>query len=139
MVYAPPNATADYHRDLNNYLTTTSTLSTSVFILGDFNLPDINWDTLTGISTISNNFCDCIFESNLTQLVESPTHQCGNILDLVLTNSPEHVLHLSVHPREYQCITSDHHLITFTTNFKSSSHSPTSKEFFNLPKVTISV
>ena len=80
MVYAPPNATADYHKDLSDYLATTTTLSNPVFILGDFNLPDINWATFTGRTLISNNFCDSIFESNFTQLVESPTHTCGNIL-----------------------------------------------------------
>ena len=66
--------------------------------------------------------------------MESPTHTCGNILDLVLTNSPEHVLHLSVHSPEYQCITSDHYLITFSINFKFSTHSTSTKEFFNFSK-----
>jgi len=48
MVYAPPNATVEYHSELINYL---QTLPTQVVILGDFNLPDINWSTLTGSLT----------------------------------------------------------------------------------------
>ena len=58
----------------------------SVIILGDFNMPDICWSTLTGTSTASNSFCDLLFELNLSQLVKEPTHCKGNILDLVITN-----------------------------------------------------
>ena len=74
MLYAPPNATVEYHR---NYL---QSLPTQVVILGDFNMPDINWSTLSGSSTISNNFCKFIFRSNLEQLIN---HATGNILDLL--------------------------------------------------------
>ena len=68
MVYAPPNATATYHFDLSNYLTTITVSPNPVFIVGDFNLPDINWSTLSSITSISNNFCEFVFESNLTNL-----------------------------------------------------------------------
>ena len=61
-------------------------LSTDIIITGDFNLPDINWDTLSATSTSSSAFCDFIFDSLLTQLVDLPTHVKGNILDLVLSN-----------------------------------------------------
>ena len=53
MVYAPPNAMADYHKDLSDYLTTFASLPNPLFILGDFNLPDINWATLTDSTLIS--------------------------------------------------------------------------------------
>ena len=61
MVYAPLNATVEYHSELINYL---QSLLTQVVILGDFNMPDINWLTLSGSSTISNNFCEFIFQNN---------------------------------------------------------------------------
>ena len=80
MVYAPLNVTADYHKDISNYLTSTASLSTPVFILDDFNLPDINWATLTGSTLISNYSCEYIFKSNLSRLVESPTHKHSNVL-----------------------------------------------------------
>ena len=134
MIYTPPNATTEYHRDLVKYLVTVAALSTPVLIFGDFNLPGINWTTLTGNSAVSNNFCEFVFESNLIQLVNSPTHIRGNILDLVLTNSPDHVTNLTVHPPEYQCATSDHYLITFTTSFKHLVSTPTTKEVFNYAK-----
>ena len=134
MIYTPPNATTEYHRDLVKYLVTVAALSTPVLIFGDFNLPDINWTTLTGNSAVSNNFCEFVFESNLIQLVNSPTHIRGNILDLVLTNSPDHVTNLTVHSPEYQCVTSDHYLISFTTSLKHLVSTPTTKEVFNYAK-----
>jgi len=60
--YAPPNATAE---DLTDHLTTTATLSYPVFILGDFNLPDINWATLTGTTSEQFLWEVAMFESNL--------------------------------------------------------------------------
>ena len=44
------------------------------------------------------------------------------------------VTYLTVHPPEYQCATSDHYLITFTTNFKHLVSTPTTKEVFNYSK-----
>jgi len=120
-----------FDSSLGNHIHTT--LPNPVFIIGDFNLPDIHWPTLTGATSISNNFCECIFESNFTQLVESPTHIHGNILD-VLTNSPENVYQLTVHPPEYQCVTLDHYLISFIINFRYSTHPPSSKGFYNYSK-----
>ena len=64
MVYAPPNATVEYHTELTNYLATITSLSNPILIIGDFNMPDINWSTLTGCSAISNNFCEFIFQFN---------------------------------------------------------------------------
>ena len=45
-------------------------LSTDIIITGDFNLPDINWDTLSATSTSSNAFCDFIFDNLFNQLVD---------------------------------------------------------------------
>jgi len=130
MVCAPPNATATYHSNLFNYLTTITVSPNPVLIVGDFNLPDINWLTFSGITSMSNNFCEFVFEPNLTQPVESPKHSHGNILDLALINSSEQVTHLSVH---YQCITSDHHLITFSISY-CSNPCTTTKEFLNFTR-----
>ena len=64
---------------------------TPLVIMGDFNLPDLNWSILSGHTDFSNHFCDLAFESNLSQLVDQPTHICGNILDLVLTNCHDRI------------------------------------------------
>ena len=66
-------------------------LPNTILITGDFNMPDINWSTLTGCSMISNNFCEFIFQSNLAQIVNIPTHKHGNTLDLILTDNTENI------------------------------------------------
>ena len=43
MVYVPPNATAEYHAELVNYLATITSSSSPVLIFGDFNIPHVNW------------------------------------------------------------------------------------------------
>ena len=57
-----------------------------VIITGNFNLPDINWSSLSGHSYTSNTFCDFVYDNNLFHLVDTPTHVGGNLLDLVLTS-----------------------------------------------------
>ena len=64
MAYVPSNSSAEHHSDLVIYLTTIIASSNAMLILGDFNLPGINWPTLSGDSPVSNNFCEFIFESN---------------------------------------------------------------------------
>ena len=74
----------------------------------NFNMPDINWSTLSYWKFNS-------FKSNLDQVMTSPTHKHGNVLDQTLTDSAESLVDLIVHPLECQCIPSDHHLIYFNT------------------------
>ena len=91
-------------------------------------MPDINWSTLTGCSVISNNFCEFIFQFNLIQVVNTPTHKLGNTLDLILTDNTENIVNLTVHPLEYQCIPSDHHLITFNICYECTTLMPVTKD-----------
>ena len=86
---------------------------TPLVIMGDFNLPDVNWSTLSEPIGFSNQFCDLVFESNLLQLVDQPTHICGNILDLVLTNCHDCINSLTVHPQNSHFVSSDHYLVSF--------------------------
>ena len=95
-------------------------------------MPDINWSTLTGNSFISNNFCRFVFQSNLEQVVDSPTNKHSNVLDLILTDCAENKTDLKVHPIEYQCISSDHNLINFYCEHNTSNTVP--KETFNYNK-----
>ena len=121
MVYVPPNASIEYHAELVSYLSNITSPPTPVFIFGDlnYNMPDVNWSTFTGSLATSNRFCDMVFNS---KLINSPTHNCGNVLDLALTDNAENIIDLIVYPPEYQCIPSDHYLIIFKT---SSEHNTT--------------
>ena len=97
----------------------------SLVLVGDFNLPDINWDNLTASSTASRTFCDFIFDNALLQVVDTSTHSKGNILDLIITNSEYSVRDLTVHSCGHLII-SDHFTLTFrlSASVPSSSCSP---------------
>ena len=88
--------------------------------MGDFNLPDINWNTLSSTSQLSNVFCDLVFKLNLSQLVDMPTHNQGNILDLIFTNDEELFHTITVHPHEAFPLCSDHYPITFDISHGAS-------------------
>ena len=115
-VYIPPNPDAHYFHSYVSYLSNHATPHESILFLGDFNIPDIIWSSLSCSSSNSNLFCDFIFKHNLSQLIESPTHiQGNNTLDLVLTNDPELVSDLSIHPHLSHTLTSDHFIIFYFT------------------------
>ena len=68
-----------------------------IILCGDFNLPQIDWSTVTpGISSpVSTLLCSIVNDNFLTQMVNFPTRQ-DNILDLILVNDINMVS--SVHP-----------------------------------------
>ena len=53
--YIPPNCSDDYKYSLLSYLDTVSS-SETVFIMGDFNLPDICWSSLVGATSFQMLF-----------------------------------------------------------------------------------
>ena len=81
--------------------------------LGDFKFKDIDWASLDGTTSLSINFCDTIFELNLTQLINQRTHIAGSILDLIVTNSPDSIFNLHIHDNLPLPIPSNHYTITF--------------------------
>uniref|UniRef100_A0A1X7SPP3 Endonuclease/exonuclease/phosphatase domain-containing protein n=1 Tax=Amphimedon queenslandica TaxID=400682 RepID=A0A1X7SPP3_AMPQE len=95
-----------------------------VIILGDFNAPDICWSTLCGSTSPSNALCDFIVANGLDQHVSFPTHNCGHILDLVLSSSPDIVQNLCC--LSSPLLSSDHFPITFDLlpPLKQSQKSP---------------
>ena len=111
-IYIPPNSSDTYQSSLLSYLRDLINSNEHLVLVGDFNLPDIDWDTLTGTSAFSCAFCDFVFDSNLSQLVDKSTHTKGNLLDLVLTNSDELVHNLNI-SSTHHAMSSDHSIISF--------------------------
>jgi hypothetical protein len=88
LVYRSPNAPSEAMEGLVNLIKSTKK---NTVLIGDFNLPDINW--VTGESSRrATNFVEAVEEAMMVQLVEFPTHIKGNCLDLVLTNMPERIM-----------------------------------------------
>ena len=107
-LYIPPNCTSEYQQETLHAISNIQNVRT--IILRDFNTPDINWLTLCGGSPFSHNLCNTLHHLNYLQLVNTPTHQAGNILDLILTNAPHRNSNIVVSTDSM--LNSDHFLIT---------------------------
>ena len=97
--------------------------------VGDFNLPNICWSTLTGTSPFSISFCDFVYEMNLSQLVMDSTHVKGNILDLVLTNAENFIYDLFI-ADSLPLIPSDHCTVSFKIKYALPPSQRTSHKYF---------
>lgn len=93
--YRPPNNDPKPLEDLQAALQELST--NELILLGDFNLPEIDWLNNRALrhSDIYTLMMDVVQDNFLTQLVNQPTRE-SNILDLVLTTSPDLVDNLAV-------------------------------------------
>ena len=84
----------------------------SVIVLGgDFNFPGFNWkeNTIkrrTQFIELHNTFQNLLDDLGLDQIVESPTHQDGNTLDLIITNQPNCFPRMEIAPG-----LSDHYIV----------------------------
>ena len=92
--------------------------------MGDFNLPDIDWDYYLGSSEISNKFVSMCNELGMTQYVNVPTRD-SHILDLVLATVDNSVFNVEVDaPFSY----SDHCIIYFKLLFFKSKKGKQAKK-----------
>ena len=98
--YRPPNMDFDYLHDLVNVLhNIRRTGVNNVFILGDFNFPDVDWSNYSSSSNLDSIFIESLFDCFWSQLIISPTRTANNnstILDLLITSVPEFVRHITV-------------------------------------------
>src|SRR6266516_3110979 len=78
-------------------------------IMGDFNLPDIDWVQMTAASNKSESFLELIMDSFLYQSVLEPTRG-NNILDLVLSSDRAMVNDLKIQCPIANC---DHNVINW--------------------------
>jgi len=83
-------------------------------IMGDFNYPNIDWDTLDSDSN-GSAFLDLIQDCFLIQHVSEPTRG-GNILDLVFTSEDNMVENLKA--REHFS-SSDHNIVAWNHNCRT--------------------
>jgi len=110
-VYRPPNSDQleAYTEKLCDLITVVCSVNYPVYVLGDFNYPDIDWNPVNAVTPCARAFLDCLSINNLTQFVAAPTRG-KNLLDLILSNIDEGVYDLHV---EEPFLDSDHCSITF--------------------------
>ena len=56
-------------------------------VIGDFNLKGVNWATGNSKNFLENEFINGFSDLGLLQCIDVPTHNKGNILDILLTKS----------------------------------------------------
>lgn len=113
VIYRPPSSPSSWFKSFEDLVQSfQSSGSKDMLLLGDFNLPNINWLEGSGFSNSSDlsEFCDFLCDSNLFQLVDEPTRS-QNVLDLLITNMVEKISGLEV-SKEIS-LPSDHHAILF--------------------------
>jgi hypothetical protein len=100
--------TAQHHEMENMFSAIQIASKQQAIIVGDFNYPDINWETLEH-SSDAEQFVDLIQDCYLCQHVDMPTRD-KNCLDLVFTTEQSMVENLRV---VEHFSTSDHNIVTW--------------------------
>ena len=113
-----------------------------LLLLGDFNVPKINWKTKkleAGAKTVERDFLDCVTDNVLYQHVTVPTRFRANersTLDLILTQEEEDIKNIKV----FQPIgLSDHGVVTaeFICEWKSRNAPKMKRAYYKGDYTTI--
>jgi hypothetical protein len=107
LIYRPPHTSITEFISELDELSSLLTSYSEIIMLGDFNLPFNSVEALNGC------LADLLHTHGLSQLVTHPTHNKGNILDLVLTRSTSSTILLGTQIVEGL---SDHAAVLFTLN-----------------------
>ena len=131
--YIPPIASkcsltiANVCKVIATYITS----SNPFILLGDFNLPKINWETSSSEGCSSEYFLQFCIEQGLSQIVSSPTHRDGNILDLMLFNASALSI-LITHSVECPLsLSGDHNVLSLSLATARQSLNTTSRSYFD--------
>ena len=127
-IYRSPNSTAENNTALNELLIDITNKRTHVLLMGDFNLPEINWEELSapGKENRATTFLNTIRDTFLFQHVRKPTHYRGDqqptLIDLIFTNEEgmiKNLLHNSpLGKSHHHCLTFQ--LVTYTEKSKEN-------------------
>ena len=130
--YRPPSSDLTYLEGLARSLDKVSLISehANILLLGDFNLPDIDWDLISPLqpNSLSDYFCDYILNFfSLSQLINQPT-RLDAVLDLVISNRPENISNIKIGDG---LGSSDHNIITFDLQCKITRPCQPSKQIYD--------
>ena len=123
--YRPPNQSHELDMEMAQEIETAChNNEKGIVIMGDFNFPDIQWESMSNMDCRSSVFINCLLDNFLTQVVQEPTRHTA-LLDLILTNDESIVDDIKV---EENLGVSDHNIIRFNMNVVSSPKLPVNKE-----------
>ena len=104
-----------------------------LFIIGDLNLRNVNWDTNSNSSNVEKLFLEEFFRLGLIQCITESTHKKGNILDVLLINSESFISNIQIKSNCEIC-KSDHYAITFDIMLKVKRKKPIQVKLFNFKR-----
>ena len=108
-----------------------------LFIIGDLNFPDLSaseWRSgLSSNTSLSSNFLEITNQLGLIQCIGEPTHRHGNILDVLLTNSPQSLTNVVVNEENSFC-SSDHFPISFSLKANVRRKQSVKRHIYNFKK-----
>ena len=85
--------------------TVVSSEESKFVVMSDFNLPNVSWESNTTTITVDQSFIySMTLELLLEQIIRSPPHKKGNILDLVFVSQTD-AFHYKLLPASF----SDHY------------------------------
>ena len=120
LIYRPPDTSLDNSRLLFDTVYDCLENVKLYTLLGDFNLPDIDWSDYSAASQISREFVTLCFKLGAQQCVDFPTRH-NNVIDLILCPSKNLIQSINA---ETPFSTSDHNMI----QCKMINHSRSNRE-----------
>ena len=141
MYRSPSNSQADDEQlisYLQAFISKINPKNDKLVLVGDFNLPNINWEYETrnnDPSHVNNKFLNLMHEHYLTQFINDPTHCRANqnptLIDLLLSNDSDFVYNINqVTPLGL----SHHNVITFVLNINQPNVSLPPKTVYLINK-----
>ena len=125
-IYNPPFTSAFRIKDIiltgNIDKTISKAKCDNIIICGDLNMPKIDWNSMTeGTTSEYPLFLEMLTKNGYEQIITSPTHQSGKILDCVLINYGS--THFTIDENSF----SDHYSVDFDIPRTHSSYESTSQ------------
>ena len=104
-----------------------------LYLVGDLNLPHADWPNSSSTIPLEQAFIDSFSNLSLSQLVTSPTHRSGNILDVLFSNHEPSIVNLQVQDPHSIC-KSDHFPLTFSIKSSFSRKKTPKRSVYNFKK-----
>ena len=124
------------HAEIDQYLKSLYSLDkkfVKVFFIGDLNLHNTNWSTFDSSCQVEQHFLNTFSNLGMSQLITVPTHDRGNILDVLFTNSEQSIINLNVLDKN-SIVKSDHFPIMFGINMNVRKKKPVKRKIFNFKR-----
>ena len=124
-----------HYSQVNSYLQKLRARSglSNLIVIGDFNFPEVDWEIGHSRHSIDQQFLEMFSNFGLAQLIDKPTHNAGNILDLLLTDNPCLVANIKVDSGWHIC-KSNHFPITFNVKLRADKRKIPKREIYNFKK-----